>query len=136
MVRKDKRDTWRDELEVDSSPRNAWKVARKVLGQQSSTSPNSLINKQGQTVTNPLLMAEVLSDHFASKVNTLRQTRRLVPVVNPRDRLKEYLEARFPSSQQDLESSQQGGEGEGESTTHARHPSGVSVSICKSMGQQ
>ena len=98
-VRKDKREAWKGELDIDSTPRNAWKVARKALGIQSSTTPKSLVNGQGETVSNPLLIAEVLANHFSSKVNTLRQARRTVPVQDPRDRLRQYLKERFPGSE-------------------------------------
>ena len=119
-VRKDKREAWKGELDIDSTPRNAWKVARKALGIQSSTTPKSLVNGQGETVSNPLLIAEVLANHFSSKVNTLRQARRTVPVQDPRDRLREYLKERFPSSKHD-----QGAEGQCvEGEVGARFPSG------------
>ena len=48
-VRQDKREGWRKELEMDSSPRNAWTLTRIVLGQQDSPSPKSLQQQDGLT---------------------------------------------------------------------------------------
>ena len=44
-VCQERREAWKGELEVDRSPRNAWKVARKVLEQQNSTTFNQEENK-------------------------------------------------------------------------------------------
>ena len=95
-IQNDKREKWRGELDLYGSPKNSWKIAKNILGQQSSTAPKTVNKPDGSQETNPSKVAGVIAAHFNNKVEVLRQSRRLQKVQDPVRRLAACMHQRFP----------------------------------------
>ena len=60
-IQRDKREGWTAALSSDCSPKNAWHVAKGILGQVQASSPKVLTGIDGSLVTSPKQMAEIMS---------------------------------------------------------------------------
>ena len=93
-VTKDKSVGTMRDLGDQADRKSAWKTARNLLGISKNLSPTSIEDDEGNIITNPAKIAEIINTFFIDKVKKLREKTNSVPVVDPVQRLESWLNTR------------------------------------------
>ena len=101
-VKTDKKNHHLAKYETDQTPKGAWKAARSILGQDSTTSPRAIELEDGSWVNNQKQMADIFAKHYNDKVKKLRSQKRRQPNIDPVVRLERALSQRETFSPSDL----------------------------------
>ena len=86
----DRKQWLKEDLREASSPKQAWRQARVLMGQGKSPSPRHIMI-DGRLETNPGKMAEAFSIYHQDKIKGLRELAPTSPAIKPEDRLETWL---------------------------------------------
>lgn len=84
---RDRRKNLSKDLQVDSTPKNAWRQAKTLMGQGTNTAPKN-IEIDGNLVSNPAKIAEAFSEHHKKKMEDLRKQAPSNSTIRPEDRVR------------------------------------------------
>ena len=79
-----------EDLDNNSSTKQAWLKARLLLGSSITPSPSTITHNQ-QTVTDPKAIAELFATYFDTKYKDTRAQRNMAPQVDPVKPVKNWL---------------------------------------------
>ena len=87
------REVWmREGLEAGASSKTAWSKAQTLPGQTQHTNPINIKTDSGSWETNPLKFSNMFAKHFKKKLVDMRTQCRDSPTIEPRTRLKAWLD--------------------------------------------